>query len=434
MFFLKKMKQVKNKKKRIAACLCLLAGVLCGMEAFAGNGYRYTAGLPPVTESGFYAVELPGSIRGAARPDLADVRILDSRNKETAYLVRRCQTPVAGKPFECYPVQTDYLPSRTEIRIEAGNRALSSFILEVKNTAVNKTASLRGSNDLQQWYAVKEGFPLRGLYDESQTTAGFEIGFPLSDYRYYLLTIDDSLSAPLNVIRVGQPASAPYSRPGLLEVKPSALSVNEKGKETEVILSFPYRYDFSEIVFYVSAPRFFSREIVFYIPSVATPANSRKPFLQRREARSAQPYRSYVNALLESDGEGVAALDWSQYTDTLDMRIRNGDDRPLRIDSIKTYIDRLYLAAYLEAGETYRLAYGNEEAESPVYDLSFRSHVPDSLPRLMPAVTSAGSACDGVMPGKPAVWLPFLRTYGVWIIIVLVIVQILWLVKKMIKQ
>ncbi len=428
------MKQIKKNKSRMATGLCLLGCLLYGTQAFANNGYRHTAGLPPVTESGFYAVELPGSIRGAARPDLADVRILDSRNNETAYLVRRDETPVAGKPFEPYPVQVDYQPSRTEIRIEAGNRALSSFTLEVKNTEVNKTASLRGSNDLQQWYAVKENFPLRGLYDERRTTAGFEIGFPLSDYRYYLLIIDDSLSAPLNVIRAGQPAGAPYARPGLLEVKPSALSVREKGKETEVFLSFPYRYDFSEIVFYVSSPRFFRREIVFYFPPAASPASSRKPLLQRREVRSAQPSRSYVNALLESDGEGVAALDWSQYTDTLDMRIRNGDDRPLRIDSVKTYIDRLYLAAYLEAGETYRLAYGNEQAEKPVYDLSFRSHIPDSLPRLMPAVTRAGSFPDKGESGQPAVWLPFFRTYGIWIVIVLVIVQILWLVKKMIKQ
>lgn len=414
--------------------MCLFGGLLCGTGVFADNEFRYSAGLPPVTESDFYAVELPGCIRGAARPDLADVRILDSRNKETAYLVRRNETPVAGKPFEPYPVQVDYLPSRTEIRIETGNRPLSSFTLQVKNTAVNKTASLRGSNDRQQWYAVKEDFPLRGLYDDRQTAAGFEIGFPLSDYRYYLLIIDDSLSAPLNVVRVGRAAVAPCARAELLEVKPASLSVREKGKETEIVLSYPYRYAISEVVFYASSPRFFRREIVFFFPPDVSQASARKPLLRRREARSAQPYRSYVNALLESDGEGVAALGWSQYTDTLNMRIRNGDDRPLRIDSIKTYIDRLYLAAYLEAGETYRLAYGNEEAESPVYDLSFRSHIPDSLPRLTPAVAPVGSEPDKPVSGQPAVWLPFLRTYGIWIIIGLVIIQILWLVKKMIKQ
>ncbi|MCC8170241.1 MAG: DUF3999 domain-containing protein [Parabacteroides sp.] len=429
------MKQRKNHKCRLGVALCLL-GCLSGVPEVSGNsGYRYTAGLPPVTESGFYAVELPGYVRGAARADLADVRILDSRDKETAYLVRRNETPVAGTPFQPYPVQVKNLPSRTEIQIEAGNRALSSFALQVKNTAVDKTASLRGSNDGQQWYAVKETFPLRGLYDQRQTTASFEITFPLSDYRYYLLTIDDSLSAPLNVIQVGQPAVASYARPELSEVKPSGLSVREEGKETGILLTFPCRYDFSEIVFYVSSPRFFRREIVFSFPSAASsPAGSRKSLLQRRDGRSGQPYRSYVGSVLESDGKGMAALDWSQYTDTLDMRIRNGDDQPLRIDSIKTYIDRLYLAAYLEAGETYRLAYGNGQAQMPVYDLSFRSHIPDSLPRLMPASTSAVPAPDDAASGQTAAWLPFFRTYGIWIIIVLVILQILWLVKKMIKQ
>ena len=67
--------------------------------------------------------------------------------------------------------------------------------------------------------------------------------------------------------------------------------------------------------------------------------------------------------------------------DTLRMTIYNGDDQALIVDSIKTYIRKYYLVAYLNKNEIYALMYGDEFANFPEYDLAFGHQLPDSLPR-----------------------------------------------------
>lgn len=405
-----------------------------GYTDFAGaresSGYRYAASLPVVDEAGFYAIDLPWQVIGGAQSDLSDVRIWDNNRKEIAYLIRQDRSAFSKTDFKTYPAEITYLPARTDVLIETGGKKISSFVLRIGNADVKKEVSIRGSNDRQRWYAVKDKFRLEYAPEAGETVAGLTVDFPLSGYSYYLLSINDSLSAPLNIMAVGETNRVQYVKRNQWEVPPSAITVSNREKYTDITLSFPYKYYFSELVFYISSPAFYNREVSF-IRTRKIQNAPRKKLLRKYQAYEENVQQAYAGGSLSSDGNDFSVIKCNQYADTLRMRIQNGDDQPLHIDSIKTYIDRFYLVAYLEAGTAYTLQYGNEQAAAPEYDLSFETHIPDEIQHL--ALADVRPLPIASVPESHP-WLPFLKTYGIWAIILLVILQILYLVRKTLKQ
>lgn len=393
------------------------------------RGERYETLLPAVKEEGFYAIDLPWQVMGGAQADLSDIRIKDKRGKEVPYLIKEDQQYSAASEFVPYPTTVKARGRRTEILVETGNEPVSSLTFRIKNADVKKTANLQGSNDQTHWFAVKDWFELSHIYDKSQPNAELVIDFPLSDYKYYLLSVNDSTMAPLNILTTGKWKDAFYFKQNKWLVAPSDFRIEEKDDETEILLAYPYKYYFSKIVFYTSAPKYYKREVRFF-RTVQTTVSPKRKLLRKYGYSEKVQQQDYLRSFLFSDGSGIATVNIDQYTDTLKLSIFNGDDRPLQIDSVRTYIDRFYLVAYLLPGETYVLTYGDEKAQPPVYDLSFEKYIPEKITHL-----SVGDV--RIVPlqetEKPGVWLHFVKTYGTWIIIGGVILQILYMVRKLMK-
>ena len=91
---------------------------------------------------------------------------------------------------------------------------------------------------------------------------------------------------------------------------------------------------------------------------------------------------------------------------------------------------RRSLVARLKAG-TYTLTYGDGSAIAPRYDLTFRKRVPYETPHL--SLLSIEKLPESPLP-PPDRWMVFLKTYGVWIVLILVMVQLLYMVFRMLKK
>ncbi|WP_455593280.1 hypothetical protein [Bacteroides sp.] len=381
---------------------CLLAGKMSAQPA-------YKATLPAVHANAFYAIDLPHQVVGAAAPDFADIRIVDNNNKEVAWLLQ--EDVRSGYDSEFVPFQTTITtsPRRTHLLVETNGNPLSSFVLNIKNADVEKEASLRGSNDGKKWFAVKEFIRLNNISSVNQTVAFLDINFPLSDYKFYKMDIIDSLSAPLNIIAAGRMKDESFYERKLLDVPVKNIRMQEKGKSTEIELTYPFQYPIERLSFFISSPQYFNRAI-----SVVKPAGC--------------PWSSTL-----SHGNGnPQSLSLGLRTSTLKLSISNGDDQPLNIDSIKTYIRKYYLVAALKEGIDYTLTYGDRGARFPQYDLSFSQQLPDSLEHItvknfeeIPQIV--------VQPEVPSPWMVFLKKYGIWLIIAVIIIQILLMVKKLLK-
>lgn len=390
------------KKINILVLLCCLT---------VGKGWAqpaYKATLPSIDKDAFYAIDLPHQVLGGALTDLADLRIKDSEGKEVAWLLQ--EEVRSGHDSQFIPYQTSVTSAarRTNVLITADGKPLSSFILKIKNADAEKEANLAGSNDGKQWFTVRETIWLNNLSSANETEALLYLHFPLSDYKYYKMEINDSLAAPLNIVGVGRIQDESFYERNLQEVPTQSIHIEEKGKWTEIALSYPYKYSIERIAFFISSPKFFSRSV-----NVSTPSDV-----------------SWSNVLTHSNGNpqsfylGIEAAE-------LKLSVFNGDDQPLAIDSVKTYIRKCYLVAALQKGKDYTLTYGDAKATFPQYDLSFRHQLPADMEHL--TIKNIEQASQPSPPETPSAWLVFLKKYGIWIIIAVVIVQILLMVKKLMK-
>lgn len=385
----------------IVLLCCLTIG-----QAWAQPTYKVA--LPIVDADAFYAIDLPHQVLGATRTDFADIRIKNSENQEIAWLLK--EDVRSGQSSEFVPFHTTVTstPHRTNVLITTDSTPLSSFILKIKNADVKKEATLSGSNDSKKWFVVKDRFLLSNISNHSQTEALLNLTFPLSDYKYYKMDISDSLSAPLNIMEAGRMKDENYYKRNLLEVPLRSIRIEQQGKQTEIHLVYPFKYQIDRLAFFISSPRFFSRDLRVEFPYVTSVGTL-----------------SHPNGMPQIMPVGMLA-------DTLQMSIFNGDDQPLIIDSIKSYIRKFYLVSALKKGEHYTLTYGDKDTTFPQYDLSFEQQLPDSIPHLQLGNIEQITAAEG-QPESSFQWLYYLKTYGIWLIIAVVIIQILVMVKKLMK-
>ncbi|WP_300699490.1 hypothetical protein [Bacteroides sp.] len=385
----------------IVLLCCLTIG-----QAWAQPTYKVA--LPIVDADAFYAIDLPHQVLGATRTDFADIRIKNSENQEIAWLLKEDIHSDQSSEFVPFQTTVTSAPHRTNILITTDSTPLSSFILKIKNADVKKKATLSGSNDNKRWFVVKDRFLLSNISNNSQTEALLNLTFPLSDYKYYKMDISDSLSAPLNIMEAGRMKDENYHKRNLLEVPLQSIRIEQQGKQTEIHLVYPFKYQIDRLAFFISSPRFFSRDLRVEFPYVAS-----------------------VGTLSHQNGM-PQIIPVEMLADTLQMSIFNGDDQPLVIDSIKSYIRKFYLVSALKKGDRYTLTYGEKDATFPQYDLSFEQQISDSIPHLQLGKIEQITGTEE-QPESSSLWLYFLKTYGIWLIIVVVILQILVMVKKLMK-
>jgi len=68
------------------------------------------------------------------------------------------------------------------------------------------------------------------------------------------------------------------------------------------------------------------------------------------------------------------------YAKKLKLIIENKDNEPLILVKVNAYQINSYITAWLQEGIKYNLRFGNENADVPLYDLSyFKDSIPDSI-------------------------------------------------------
>lgn len=347
--------------------------------------------LQPVDSSGYYAIQLSTEVLGRAAKDFSDLRILCDE-KEVPYFVNTGSSYSTTIEYLPYPFSVTKRDKKSELLIEVGDQKISTFDIEIKNSAAVKNYSLSGSNDKKEWYGVSKG-TLSGGNNNRTTSEIKKIDFPLSDYHYYKMTLNDSLSEPLNILKVEAKISESVLNQYETEIPVlSCDMVTAKGKKSNLTISFPYQYEVSRVQFQIGSPTYFSRDCNF-----GTISNHDQ------------------------------SLECNITTDTLRIAISNGDDQPLTIQSIKCYTPSASLIAYLDSAKNYTLTFGGEAVVAPTYDLSFIKHVPNELI----TITTDDSTIQTITKEKPKNSLVELFwKYGIWVVIALIMIQILLIVKR----
>jgi hypothetical protein len=325
------------------------------------------AELPEVKQSGFYNILLEPTITSHLKGDLSDIRIYN-QDKEVPYILTS-ETSSSSTAFHEYKIIDNKSVSKwTRLILQNASKSeINNISLLIKNSDVKKKARLSGSDDQTNWYIIKDNYNLEAVYSTHNTAEVKILDFPLSDYEYYKLEIEDSLSAPIKILKAGF-YDTRFEEAKYLTLPSSSVTQRDSSdKNTYIKVSFGSPQMIDRLKIEIKNPEYFLRKI---------------QLAKLIKDKKINYWETIQKDELKSNNDNTIMLD-HLFTDHFYIIIENNDNLPLKIGSIKGYQLTHYLTAQLDAGQSYVLKFGNKEISYPTYDLEFfRDSLPNSIPLL----------------------------------------------------
>ena len=395
--------------------LFALTSILNGLRA---DDFGFKTKLDSVPRNGYYKVALSPEIVSASKPDYSDIRIFDSRHNEIPYVLVLEQPATQRTGFKEYNVlENEYLPKQAITRIvvhNASKNIISSLILIVRNSEVEKEITLKGSDNQQDWYIIKKNFPVATEASQGETSRTMILDFPKSNYQFFELTMNDKKKDPLQVIKVGYYDSE-FAK-GLYTETPAPVmkqADSVKVHKSYISIKFNQPYEISKLNFIVKGPELYLRNCIV------------------------GRYAAVHNKLIfEEIGRFVLSsksqpeLEFSKIkTDGITIIIDNSDNPPLQLVSLKTFQLNKYLIANLKSNEIYHLFVGQTKLSAPEYDLKYFS---DSLPASLTVIKTARL----ISIGKPSIHgkTTIFNSTFLWAVIILIIALLAWFSIKLTRE
>ncbi len=331
-----------------------------------GQPFGWKAKLEPVSASGFYQLRLRTDVLAVAKSDLADLRLLDDKGRNVAFIIRQPNTE--GAEFIRFPIlQTATDSLFTTVQLNAGAIDGSDHVyLIMANTNVERRASVSGSNDGKSWYIIKDDVVLTNTAQTSSDKFVQLLQYPFNRYRFLKLKIDNQKTDPVHIVNAGvYNQNGTNGNQSYIENDPTSFTQKDSGNKTYLFIQQQKPFVIDRIKLTVSGPPFFKRQAIVY---TASNGEKSKSLLTTFELSSAK--------------EPVVNVP-SIKTTKLWIEIENVDNTPLSFTAVSTEVLQRYMIAYLQKGKDYFLAAGNEKAAAPNFDLA---HFRDSIGAALPVI------------------------------------------------
>lgn len=354
-----------KKIHKIAVAWMVGSTCLLSMSSGYAQTKMYKASLPPVTTSGYYSIELDNRLVGNAKTDLSNLRIFKQEQEEAIevpYFIRAVQPTSKETKMVEYPlmnrVERDSI-NRFVIH-NPEEKKITDFYVTINKADVAITALVRGSNNKQDWFIVKQKTPIYTYTSSEREEETLFVSIPEGRYPYYEMELINNQSTPLKVNKVstvvGTKTYGQFS-PMLLQYDKSITH----SKEKKTIVSFvpqELNYKLNKVVLEVESPRDYYRKAVLRdsVTKVAVPL------------------------VLSSKQRNEWILDDVLVRNPY-LEIENGNNISLTIQSVQLYSLTRFATAYLEANENYDVEVNSETKGSPEYDITyFKNDIPSNLP------------------------------------------------------
>jgi len=415
------LKKTTNSMKHKKIILSLIVCLACAVTSMA-QGFKRMVSLPETQNKGFHKIIISPEISAKSAVNYADFRIFNAQKKEVPYIIRKDFVRKQHKTFVPYQLIAKSTPGDTATEIIVKNQSannINNLCVFLNNAEVSKQIIISGSYNQKQWYAVKQNYNISGIANENNVTELNTIYFPLSDYTFYKILINDKNSLPVKVLKAGYyQDSVSYGEETLLKAPQIIRTENTIEHITTIQLNFDAEYAIDKIKLNINAPTLFRRSISIYA-------------LRNNNGKL---YKEYIQeTTLQAASDNLIRLD-NIHAQKIIFEIKNDNNPLLEISQINCYQLSQYIIAYLEEKGDYILKFGNDSLQSPVYDLAyFENIIPTSIPIIE---TSKLSIINN--PEKPVnvAVKPFYYNNKIflWTAIVAVALLLLMITSKMLNE
>jgi hypothetical protein len=360
----------KRKFNMLRSLICFLAAVLFGGTSF-GQGFKWLAKVDTAGAEQYYRIILNSQITSRLRPDYGDIRIYNNAGNEVPYLLKTAQPVNLSNEFKNYEIiERSYKKGCCTYLVvrNVKKEKIDNIILKIKNADASKKIKLSGSDDNKTWFIIKEDYNFNSIYSSTESVVEQMLAFPLSDYEYFRIDIDDSLSNPVNILSAGYYVSR-FKNAEFIDIPLPSVKQRDsvKLKKSFIDISFDKPYYLDKILFEFSGSENFYRDAELMM---LDPSDTTRQFgfftgmtLSSRSENSIETSRLWVKDLM--------------------LVIHNEDNSPLKISSVQATEKKSFLIARLKSGDAYILKYSDDNLGVPAYDLRYyEDKIPASPPEI----------------------------------------------------
>ncbi len=384
--------------------------------AFDHGGWSWQARIGPGPESeGFVRLPLTPEIFDRSRPDLADLRLMDSSGALVPHVVHWGRTKekedIRWSPLTL--INRTFEPGQWErVVLDFGRPRLKNRIrLALSGDGFRRRVQLEGSVDGRSWEPVAEQGWVFSLRRDDERFVADTVNFPANDFRYLRLTLfhdpDDPRRIGLDAVDGG--FREPVKEPELMSVPLRSLdrSHDPVRRETSVHLDLGWRNLPLARLTVESGDDYYYRayELLGRDGEVETVRRRHESgwITEEREAPWRPVGRGVLHRIHHGDRISVAntiALDRVRHR-YLKLVILDQDNPPLVIEGVVVQRREVSLVFDHRRDVEYSLIGGNQQAETPAYDLAQAVDGVDEkiLPQL--AAPSQLEMLDHVPPTLP---------------------------------
>ena len=381
-----------------------------------------TAKIEKVKVDGLYKIVLPTNIRSVSNDDLSDFRILDSKENEVPYFINKNVDPISDSNYKDYKIiSTSEIPKKQSTLIfENSDKIINQVALTIANYEGEKTFTISGSNDKKEWFGISNNNYLTDLNASDATYVSKTINFPLTNYKYIKIDLDDKKSLPIRIISVGN-FNFKTTATSFLPVNYTKKTITELKSEKKTLLYFEFdkAINIEEIKFQISNPKLFKRYAKIYKNEI------------RKVKHKIENYQNFIaNFELSSNSKNTFQLVGTKEKDFY-IEIDNQDNQPLTIDNVQFFQCPVSIIADLKTNENYTIVTGNPNAILPIYDIeNFKSNIPNNLPTAtISEIKTKG--LKNTIAEKKSIWQ---EPWFMWVCIGLGAIAILYFASSLVKD
>ncbi len=396
-------------------------GIFCATTA-NGQEFAYKSEIVPVPDEAHYRITLSPDLLGQSRPDFGDLRLYSEDGLEQPYVLKQEREVSTTSLFKEYEIiKKEYKKNAISHMIFANpdKQTINNVSLVVNNTDVQKRARLSGRDDQESWYVIKDNYLLHSMASEEETTELKILNFPLSDYAYFKLEINDNWRLPINILKVGYYDT--QKEEGLMtSFEDIGIDQNDSLKTSYVKLNLTKPIYLEKLHFEVSGAEYYSRNARVMV---------KRERLNRKKKKEIF-YETIVSFHLNSNSGNEVKLG-GRVVQEIYIEIENRDNQPLVVEKVSsTYLNK-YMVAKLTPLLSYSIMFGDQELRSPDYDMAvFADQIPEDAMKISHQQIIPLLATEAIQkePGLLD------NAYFIWSVIGLVGIFLAFISVKMIKE
>jgi hypothetical protein len=324
-------------------------------------GFNYEAVIKPVDSSGFYNIALTPTLNVYSPTDYSDLRIVNDSGKWVPHLVWYPNDHLTEDAvvYDMKIIKNETATGNNDVVIQNTISDIRNITCTIKNAAAERYCKLVGSDDLQSWFVINDSIKI--VYDSKgeTVTTHFTLHFPPVNYKYFRIAINGRGKEPFKILQASTSLST--TLPGKsfrfpsLENPVKNIVQKDSGNFSSIKVIHESSYHFQQVELRVSGVKYFNRKAKLYIP-----VSGNHSFDNPGELLS--------EFIISNNSTLHFRVPLTQST-IFYIIIQNDDNLPLKIDTVKTFVDYRVATVYLEKRQRYKLLMDNPVALKPNYDI-----------------------------------------------------------------